>query len=185
MNEETKDQEVQDEKVQETAEETNAAEASEEVEKEQEDKEDFEAKYHEVNDKFLRLYSEFENFRRRTAKEKVDMLANAKAESLKNMLPVVDDFERAMLNNDNTEEVNALKEGFVNIHKKFLNTLTQSGLTPMATEVGDDFDTDKHEAITQIPAPEEGLKGKVVDVIEKGYVTKDKVIRYAKVVIGN
>ena len=147
--------------------------------------EDFEAKYNEVNDRFLRLYSEFENFRRRTAKEKIDILSNSKGESLKSMLPVVDDFERAILNNDKTEEVNLLKDGFKLIHQKFMSTLQQSGLKPTETQIGDDFDTDKHEAITQIPAPKPELKGKVVDIVEKGYATNDKVIRYAKVVIGS
>lgn len=146
---------------------------------------DFEAKFNEMNDKFLRLYSEFENFRRRTAKERIDLLTNAKGESLKSMLPLVDDFERAILNNENSNEVDPLKEGFSLIHSKLLSILTQSGLTPMNSKTGDDFDTDIHEAITQIPAPSPELKGKVVDIIEKGYLINDKVIRFAKVVIGS
>jgi molecular chaperone GrpE len=186
MNKET----AKDEELKESgATEENVAENSlkEEFGSSQEDvsAEDFEAKYLEVNDRFLRLYSEFENFRRRTAKEKIDILSNAKGESLKSMLPVVDDFERAMLNNENTDEVEALKDGFKLIHQKFMSTLQMNGLQPTETKVGDDFDTDKHEAITQTPAPSPELKGKVVDIIEKGYTTNDKVIRYAKVVIGS
>jgi molecular chaperone GrpE len=189
MNKETTpDEELKDIKDTENGAENSAEENVEKPNEETPEEvpvEDFQAKYDEVNDRFLRLYSEFENFRRRTAKEKIDILSNAKGESLKSMLPVVDDFERAILNNDNTEEVNALKNGFNLIHQKFMSTLQQNGLKPTDTKVGDDFDTDKHEAITQIPAPNPDLKGKVVDIVEKGYATNDKVIRYAKVVIGS
>ena len=146
---------------------------------------DFEAKFNEMNDKFLRLYSEFENFRRRTAKERVELLTNSRGEALKNLIPIADDFERATANNAKVEDINAIREGFTLIHNKFVNLLSNEGLKPMETAVGDDFDTDKHEAVTQIPAPEPKLKGKVVDVIEKGYVINDKVIRYAKVVTGS
>lgn len=189
MNKETTpDEELKDIKDTESTAESATEEKVDKQEDETQDEtptEDFEAKYNEVNDRFLRLYSEFENFRRRTAKEKIDILTNSKGESLKSMLPVVDDFERAILNNDNTEEVNDLKDGFKLIHQKFMSTLQQNGLQPTETKIGDDFDTDKHEAITQIPAPKPELKGKVVDVVEKGYATNDKVIRYAKVVIGS
>jgi molecular chaperone GrpE len=146
---------------------------------------DFEAKFNEMNDKFLRLYSEFENFRRRTAKERLDLLTNSRGEALKNLIPIVDDFERATANNVIVDDIDAIREGFTLIHNKFVNLLSNEGLKPMETAVGDDFDTDKHEAVTQIPAPEPKLKGKVVDVIEKGYVINDKVIRYAKVVTGS
>ena len=112
-------------------------------------------------------------------------MGNAKAESLKSMVPVVDDFDRAIANNEQVEEAQALKDGFGLIHHKLMGILQQNGLQPMATEAGDDFDTDKHEAITQTPAPSPELKGKVIDIVEKGYVTFDKVIRYAKVVIGS
>ena len=184
MNKETaQDEELKDIKDSENVQETANEERTETLE--EQETEDFESKYNEVNDRFLRLYSEFENFRRRTAKEKIDILSNSKGESLKSMLPIVDDFERAILNNENTDEAEALKDGFKLINQKLMTTLQQSGLKPTDTQVGDDFDTDKHEAITQIPAPSPELKGKVVDVIEKGYVCNDKVIRYAKVVIGS
>jgi len=146
---------------------------------------DFEAKFNEMNDKFLRLYSEFENFRRRTAKEKIDLMVNARGESLKNLIPIIDDFDRASANNEKVEDMQALRDGFQLIQSKFNSLLANEGLKPMETAAGDDFDTDKHEAVTQIPAPEAKLKGKVVDVIEKGYVLNDKVIRYAKVVTGS
>ncbi|MCL4151462.1 UNVERIFIED_CONTAM: hypothetical protein GTU68_063433 [Idotea baltica] len=181
----TKDEEIKDTETSENTEERTVDSEGNAQEEQPEETEDFEAKYHEVNDRFLRLYSEFENFRRRTAKEKIDILSNAKGESLKSMLPVVDDFERAISNNENTEEVASLKDGFNLIHQKFMNTLQQNGLRPTDTQVGDTFDTDKHEAITQIPAPSPELKGKVVDIVEKGYESNDKVIRYAKVVIGS
>lgn len=184
MNKETaQDEDLKDIKGSENVEETASEEQTESSE--EQETEDFESKYNEVNDRFLRLYSEFENFRRRTAKEKIDILSNSKGESLKSMLPIVDDFERAILNNENTDEAAALKDGFKLINQKLMTTLQQNGLKPTDTQVGDDFDTDKHEAITQIPAPSPELKGKVVDVIEKGYVCNDKVIRYAKVVIGS
>lgn len=172
-----------DVKEQDTAENEDVENTSQESKEEV--KPDFEAKFNEMNDKFLRLYSEFENFRRRTAKEKIDLLTTAKGESLDNLLPIVDDFERAMINNAETDDPTVLKEGFNLIHHKLLNTLQASGLRPMDTKKGDDFNTDIHEAITQIPAPTSELKGKVVDIIEKGYMINEKVVRYAKVVIGS
>ncbi|NNC83852.1 MAG: nucleotide exchange factor GrpE [Flavobacteriales bacterium] len=172
-----KEMEAQDESENKASHEESAEQAS--------DQPDFQSKYLEMNDKFVRLYSEFENFRKRTAKERLDLMASARGESLSSLLPIVDDFDRAIVNNENTEDIAALKDGFKLIHNKLLNTLTQTGLKEMDTKAGDDFDTDKHEAVTQIPAPSDELKGKVVDVIEKGYVINDKVIRYAKVVIGS
>lgn len=186
MSKEAEDQGTVEEQVHVDSSENQTEEEGTEVHSEDETDEDgFETKFNEMNDKFLRLYSEFENFRRRTAKEKVELLSNAKGESLKGLLPIVDDFERAILNNENTEEVAPLKEGFNLIHHKLILILEQSGMKVMETSAGDEFDTDLHEAVTQIPAPSEDLKGKIVDVIEKGYVINEKVIRYAKVVIGN
>lgn len=140
----------------------------------------------ENKDKYLRLYSEFENFRRRTAKEKLDMVQTANSELLADLLPVLDDFERALKNfDDKKSDLSAVKDGIKLIHNKFSKVLEQKGLKPMNSKEGMDFDPELHEAITQIPAPKPKLKGKVVDVIEKGYLLKDKVIRYAKVVIGS
>ncbi|MGB6037332.1 MAG: nucleotide exchange factor GrpE [Cryomorphaceae bacterium] len=140
-------------------------------------------KYDTINDKYLRLYSEFENFRRRTAKEKLDLMKNAGSEIVGDILPVVDDFDRAIeLNKDNTDP-EALKEGFKLIHHKLLHLLKNQGLKPMDS-INQPFDTEYHEAITNIPAPSEDMKGKVIDVAEKGYFYNDKVLRYAKVVVG-
>ncbi len=137
-----------------------------------------------AKDKYIRLYSEFENFRRRTSKEKLDLINTANEKLLVDLLPVIDDFERAEKSMEEETEVEVMKEGFQLISNKLLKLLTQKGLKAMESK-GTTFDSDIQEAITQIPAPEEELKGKVVDVIEKGYFLNDKVIRFAKVVIGN
>lgn len=140
-------------------------------------------KYAMLNDKYLRLYSEFENFRRRTAKEKIDSLRNAGSDILKDFLPVVDDFDRAILANEQNIDIENIKEGFKLIHHKLLRVLESRGVKPMDS-FENPFDTNFHEAITNIPAPKENLKGKVVDVAEKGYFFHDAVLRYAKVVVG-
>ena len=137
----------------------------------------------ESKDKYIRLYSEFENFRRRTAKEKLEMVQTANEQLINALLPVVDDFERAEKSFQNKNDKDA--EGFFLIHSKFKKVLDQYGVKTMAVSSGSDFNVDQHEAITQIPAPDEKLKGKVVDVVEKGYLLNDKVIRFAKVVIGS
>ncbi len=137
----------------------------------------------EWKDKYMRLYAEFDNFRKRSIKEKSDILSTAAAGVVRELLPVLDDFDRATKANETVEDLQAVKEGFVLIHNKFYNTLTTKGLAPI-NAVGQPFDTDFHEAITQIPAPSEELKGKVVDELEKGYLMNDKVIRFSKVVIG-
>lgn len=142
-----------------------------------------EIEYKELNDKYIRLFSEFDNFRKRTAKEKLDLTLNAGGDVMKQIIPTLDDFDRAIANNENVEDIDSVKEGFTLIHNKLMQTLTAKGLKAMDSK-GEDFDTNKHEALTQIPAPSEDLKGKVVDVIEKGYVLHDKVLRFAKVVVG-
>lgn len=140
----------------------------------------------ESKDKYLRLYSEFENFRRRTAKEKLDMVQTANEDLMTALIPIIDDFERAeKAFDDEKSDLKSVREGVQLIHNKFKKALEQKGLQPMKSKEGMDFDPEFHEAITQIPAPKKNLKGKVVDVIEKGYMLKEKVIRYAKVVIGN
>lgn len=136
----------------------------------------------ELNDKYLRLYSEFENMRRRHAKERIELTQTAGKDILVALLPVIDDFERAMKALEGDEN-KAQREGVELIHNKFLNILKQKGLTPMDS-MEKEFDPEIHEAVTKIPAPSKKLKGKVVDVIEKGYTLQDKVIRYAKVVVG-
>jgi molecular chaperone GrpE len=162
-----------------------AKEAEEKVETSNEQNEESTVKEINVDfkDKYIRLYSEFENYRKRTAKEKIDIITNASENLLKEILPVVDDFERAIVNNEKVTEAETIKEGFELIHNKLYKTLTNQGLKPMDA-IEKNFDPDIHEAITKIPAPKNKLKGKVIDVIEKGYTINDKVIRFAKVVVG-
>ena len=137
----------------------------------------------EQKEKFIRLYSEFENFRRRTAKEKLDLIQSANEQLIKTLLPVIDDFDRAekSFRDKNDKEL----EGFFLIHSKFKKVLDQAGVKMMDIKAGSEFNPDLHEAITQIPAPDESLKGKIVDIIEPGYLLTDKVIRFAKVVVGS
>lgn len=137
-------------------------------------------------DKFLRLFAEFENFKKRTAKERIDLFKTANQEVLQAMLPVLDDFDRALVQiskNDTTEEQVLLK-GVELIHDKLKSTLVSKGLEQVEIKAGDDFNADFAEAITQIPAPSDDLKGKIVDVVEKGYKLGGKIIRFPKVVIG-
>ena len=137
----------------------------------------------ELNDKYLRLYSDFENFRKRTAKERIDLSKTASASVMEALLPVLDDFERAMATMKDATDVKAVEEGVALIHEKLNRELTNKGLEKFIP-TGEVFDSELHEAITQIPATSDDLKGKVVDVIENGYKLGDKVIRYAKVVVG-
>ena len=135
-------------------------------------------------DKFLRLFAEFENFKRRTAKERIDLFKTANQDVLQAMLPVLDDFDRAMVQISMSEDEVLLK-GVELIHEKLKSTLVSKGLEIVEVRVGDSFNADFAEAITQIPAPSDDLKGKIVDVVEKGYKLGDKIIRFPKVVIGN
>ena len=135
----------------------------------------------EAKDKYLRLYSEFENFRRRTAKEKLELIQSASEQIVKTLLPVIDDFERAEKAFQGTESKEM--EGFLLIYNKFRKIVEQTGVKEMEAR-GIDFDADLHEAITQLPAPDESQKGKVLEVVEKGYLLGDKVVRHAKVVVG-
>jgi len=138
----------------------------------------------ELNDRFLRLYSEFENYKKRTNKEKLDLIATASEKVILALLPIVDDFERAIKHNQNTEEVAVLKEGFELIYNK-LTTLFKRFEVEEIIAVNELFNTDLHEAVTHIPAQNEEEKGKIIDVTEKGYKLKDKVIRFSKVVVAN
>ena len=137
----------------------------------------------ELKDKYLRLAAEFENYKRRTTKERIELFKTANQELMTALLPVLDDFERARHATAATEDANAVRESIEIIQSKLNKTLQQKGLTAMEVK-GGDFDAELHEAITQIPAPSDDLKGKVVDEVEKGYYLGDKVIRYAKVVLG-
>ena len=146
--------------------------------------ENFEAKYKEMNDKYMRLTAEFDNYRKRNLKEKMDLVKSAGQDILINILPVMDNFERAIQSMDTESKEGAVKEGIEIIYNNFKEFLLQRGVKEIEA-VGKDFDTDLHEAITKIPAPEKSLKGKVIDVIEKGYELHGKIIRFAKVVIGD
>jgi molecular chaperone GrpE len=134
-------------------------------------------------DKFLRLFAEFENYKKRTTKERIELFKTAGQEVMVSLLPVLDDFDRAYAEISKTEEKDLLK-GVELIKNKLNNTLKNKGLEVVELSPGDNFNADIHEAITQIPAPSEDLKGKIVDVLEKGYKLGDKVIRFPKVVIG-
>ncbi|WP_052732355.1 nucleotide exchange factor GrpE [Hymenobacter terrenus] len=136
-----------------------------------------------LKDKYLRLAAEFENYKRRTTKERIELFKTANQELMTALLPVLDDFERARNATRETTDANAVRESIDIIQSKLNKTLQQKGLTAMETK-GGDFDAELHEAITQIPAPSDDLKGKVVDEVEKGYYLGDKVIRHAKVVLG-
>ena len=144
---------------------------------------ELEAELAEAKDKYLRIYSEFENFRRRTSKEKLDLISTANKDLMSNLIPVLDDFERAISASENSEDIAALREGISLVHSKLNKTLDSKGLKKMSVKKGDAFDDEKHEAITQIPA-EKKLEGKVVDVIEAGYTLGESVVRFAKVVVG-
>lgn len=135
-------------------------------------------------DKFLRLFAEFENYKKRTTKERIELYKTASQELMTSLLPVVDDFERALTHIEEDAEAEELRKGVLLIYNKFYNTLEQKGLSKIETNAGDVFDAEIHEAITQIPAPSEDLKGKIIDCVEQGYKLGEKVIRYPKVVIG-
>ncbi len=137
-----------------------------------------------ANDKYLRLYSEFDNFRKRTTREKVELIKTAGEDIFKAFLPIIDDFERAIKANETTTDIKTVNEGIQLIYNKMKHSFTQKGLEPMNCS-GKVFDADTMEAITHIPSPDEDLKGKVVDEVEKGYLLNGKVIRYAKVVVGS
>lgn len=139
-----------------------------------------EEKWSELNDKHLRLFAEFENFKKRTAKERMDLYKTAGESILTSILPVLDDFERSIKANQKQED-----EGVVLIYNKLKSTMETKGLKAMDDPIGTELNTDYHEAITNIPAPTDDLKGKIVDVVEKGYFLNEKVIRYAKVVVAN
>jgi molecular chaperone GrpE len=172
-----------DEELQEIANELSNNEPTAKVEENVSEEAKIKAELASVQDKYLRLYSEFENYKRRTTKERADLFKSANQEVLLAMLPVMDDFERALEAMPSTNENQKIKEGIDLIYSKFKNTLAAKGVKEMEAQ-GLAFDPDFHEAITKIPAPSEELKDKVVAILEKGYFLHDKVIRFAKVIIG-
>ena len=166
-------QDNQTEKAAETAEQDNVADALTALQQ----------KYEELNDTHLRLRAEFDNYRKRTMREKADLIKMGGESTLKNLLPVIDDFERALQNIRTTDEINALREGVDLIYTKFIGYLGQQGVKAIEA-VGKPFDTEEFEAIATIPAPQPELKGKVIDCVQTGYVLYDKVLRHARVVVG-
>jgi molecular chaperone GrpE len=157
----------------------------EQLNDEEQKKDTWEAKFNDINDRYLRLYSEFDNYKKRTSKERIEFAKTAAADIFAAILPVLDDFDRA---SKATEQPGAtlesVKEGMQLVHQKLKSILVSKGLEEMDAQ-GQIFDADLHEAITQIPAPSDDLKGKVLDQVEKGYALNGKVIRYAKVVVGS
>jgi len=143
-----------------------------------------EEKFNEANDKFLRLHAEFDNYRKRTIKERIEFSKMASEDIIKSFLPVFDDLERALKSMDTVTDVKTISEGVTLIYNKFKNILTQKGLEEIKTDDGI-FNTDYHEAIANVPAETEEIKGKIIDVVEKGYLLNGKVIRFAKVVVAN
>ena len=142
-----------------------------------------EEKYSELNNRFLRLYAEFENYRKRTNKERLDLITNANSDLLKDLVPVIDDFERAIANNVDADDIEGIKEGFSLIYNKYKGLLQSKGLKAMEAK-GEAFDPELHEAIANLPTEDKKMKGKVIDDFEKGYFLNDKVLRFAKVVVG-
>ncbi|MGO2359211.1 MAG: nucleotide exchange factor GrpE [Mesonia sp.] len=173
--EETLDQAIEDADNNDASAEANKEELSEEEQLKQEVEKE--------KDKFLRLFAEFENYKRRTSKERLELFKTASQEVMQSMLPVLDDFDRA-LNEIRKTEDKSLLTGVELISNKLRETLKSKGLAEMTVKSGDKFDADLHEAITQIPAPDKKLKGKIVDVVEKGYTLGERIIRYPKVVTG-
>ncbi len=135
-------------------------------------------------DNFLRLFAEFENYKKRTTRERIELYTTANREVLTAMLPIMDDFERGLLEVEKSNDT-ALLDGMTLIYNKFKNTLEEKGLKVLEVNQGDKFDAEIHEAISQIPAPSKKLRGKIIDVVEKGYKLGETIIRYPKVVIGN
>ncbi|MBO3699565.1 nucleotide exchange factor GrpE [Roseivirga sp. E12] len=176
---------TEEQPIEETIENGAETESEEQEEDDLTAEEKLEIELGEAKDKYLRLYSEFENFRRRNAKERIDLIKTASSDLMTELLPIVDDFERANQANEKQEDIDAVKEGFSLIHNKLLKSLEAKGLKLMETEKGTDFDADLHEAVTQFPVEEKKLKGKIIDTVEKGYYLGEKVIRFAKVVIGS
>ena len=185
-NKEQVDQETKQPTEEQILEETtsNTAENPEVEATSQEQESKLESEIADLKDKYLRLYSDFENFRKRTAKERIDLIKTASEEVLKDLIPVVDDFERSFKAAENETEAAKIKEGSQLIFHKLQRILESKGLKVMEDLIGKPFDADTQEAITQIPAPAEEMKGAVIDVVEKGYTLGDKVVRYAKVVTG-
>ena len=176
-----KDQQAEETAENKTAEQTSEEQATQE-EKLQKQLEEAQQTIEDQKDKYLRLSAEFNNYRKRTLKEKAELIKNGGEKAISAILPILDDLERALTNMKKLDDIQAMYDGIDLIHQKFLKTLAQEGLQKMEP-VGEAFDTDFHEAIALVPAPEETQKGKVLDCVQTGYKLNDKVIRHAKVVV--
>lgn len=146
--------------------------------------ENFEQKYKGTYDQYVRLFAEFDNYKKRAVKERMEFAKTAGADVVSAILPALDDFDRAAKSFETVTDIQSLKEGVDLIHKKLWKALSDKGLEEVIPKPGDPFDADIQEAVTQIPAPDESLKGKVLDVVEKGFALHGKIIRYPKVVVG-
>ena len=164
-------------------EQTNSADETAEADKVADEVGDLQKKYNELNDSHLRLMAEFDNYRKRTMREKADLIKSGGEGALKNLLPIIDDFERALQNVRTAEDVDAVKEGIDLIFGKFMSYLAQQGVKPIEA-VGKPFSTEEFEAVAMIPAPDPEMKGKILDCVQTGYTLYEKVIRHAKVVVG-
>ena len=171
------------ENIENTAEQVNNSETASEPVVELSAEEKLQQQVAELNDKYLRLFAEFDNFKRRTQKERIELLQTAGKDIVVSLLPVLDDFERAIKATETSTEVAPVREGIELVQTKLKSILSQKGLKEIDS-INTPFDTDLHEAITQIPSPTDEQKGKVIDELEKGYTLNDKVIRFAKVVVG-
>ncbi|MBL86599.1 MAG: nucleotide exchange factor GrpE [Winogradskyella sp.] len=180
MSKKDKNKEAEEPQVEDTA----TATAEQEQKEEKTAEEQLQDQLAAEKDKFMRLFAEFENYKKRTNKERVELFKTASESVMLAMLPVLDDFERALLHIEEDKEAEELRKGVLLIYNKLLNTLEQKGLSKIEVNKGDTFNADDHEAVTQIPAPSDDLKGKIIDVVERGYKLGDKVIRFPKVVIG-
>lgn len=183
-NKTTNQEAAQTEQSEQGAQDTHEPQPCNDCETVEQNLEALQTKYDQLNDTYLRLMAEYDNYRKRTLKEKAELIKAGGESVLINILTVVDDMERGIKVSTEATDINAVKEGMELIHSKFLAFLKQQGITTIETE-GQSFDTDHHEAIATVPAPEDTLKGKVLDCVQKGYYLHDKVIRFAKVVVGD
>ncbi len=180
----TKKKNVKTENVAENIEKENVVDPVSEIETLQAELEALKNEQLELNDKYIRKVAEFENYRKNAIKERAELIKNGGERLLVDMLPLVDDIERALQAVEQSEDVASLKEGVVLIYNKFITFLAKNGVKSIDTENAD-FDTDFHEAVTMFPAPTEEQKNKIIDCVSKGYLMNDKVIRFAKVVVGS
>ena len=176
-------EEMEDQILENQEEQTGNEGENEELNEESTDGDDKDSQIVELKDKYLRLGAEFENYKRRTVKERLNMMGTANKDTLSALLPVMDDFDRAKKNAEDESSTEPFSEGVMMVYNKLANTLQQKGIKAMESN-GEDFDPELHEAITEIPAPTEEMKGKVIDTVEKGYYLKKAILRYAKVVVG-